>query len=187
MSENQVVPRDVSFVSSQDELVKLVSGVNSDDPDPEAIDRLREYFKNVPKLWPVFGDMGEKERVRIIERMHGSKVKKLAAETGVELLREGLGHADAPALECILIDHSLTCWLRLQEIEWRYGAITSESLSFKQAEFWEKRLNAVQRRFLRACETLARVRKITRQTVALQVNIATDGGQQAIVQGDVTR
>ena len=42
----------------------------------------------------------------------------------------------------------------------------------------EKRLSAAQRRFIRACETLARVRKLSRNTPALQFNIATSGGQQ---------
>jgi hypothetical protein len=53
-----------------------------------------------------------------------------------------------------------------------------------QADFLEKRLNYAQRRFTRAIETLARVRKVTRQTLALQVNIA---GQQVNVMGDVRR
>ena len=44
--------------------------------------------------------------------------------------------------------------------------------------YWEKRLSAAQMRFTRACETLARVRKLSRNTPALQFNIATSGGQQ---------
>ena len=41
-----------------------------------------------------------------------------------------------------------------------------------------ERLSAAQRRFNRACETLARVRKLSRNTAALQSNIATSEGQQ---------
>lgn len=47
--------------------------------------------------------------------------------------------------------------------------------------YCEKRLSAAQRRFTRACETLARVRKLSRNTPALQLNIATSGGQQVNV------
>jgi hypothetical protein len=47
--------------------------------------------------------------------------------------------------------------------------------------YWEKRLTAAQRRFTRACETLARVRKLSRNTPALQFNIAASGGQQVNV------
>jgi len=60
-------------------------------------------------------------------------------------------------------------------------------MTIDQAHFLEKRLNAAQWRFLRAVETLARVRKIARRTPPLQVNIATQGGQQVNVAGDVER
>lgn len=43
---------------------------------------------------------------------------------------------------------------------------------------FSRRLSAAQRRFTRACETLARVRKLSRNTPTLQFNIATNGGQQ---------
>ena len=44
---------------------------------------------------------------------------------------------------------------------------------------------STQVRFLRAIETLARVRRLARNTPALQINIAREGGQQVNVQGDV--
>ena len=47
--------------------------------------------------------------------------------------------------------------------------------------YWEKRLNAAQRRFTHACMTLSRVRKLSRNTPALQFNIAAAGGQQVNV------
>ena len=40
--------------------------------------------------------------------------------------------------------------------------------------YLEKRLTAAQKRFTRACETLARVRKLSRNTPALQLNIAAN-------------
>jgi hypothetical protein len=56
--------------------------------------------------------------------------------------------------------------------------LAANSGTLEQGEYWEKRLSAAQRRYLRACETLARVRKLTLGTLALQVNIAAAGGQQ---------
>jgi len=50
-----------------------------------------------------------------------------------------------------------------------------------KGDLLNRRLAASQRRYLRACETLARVRKMVRTTPALQVNIATAGGQQVNV------
>ena len=59
------------------------------------------------------------------------------------------------------------------------------AVRFVEVEYWEKRLSASQRRYLRACETLARVRKITRTT--MQINIAEEGSQQVNIAGDLLR
>ena len=56
--------------------------------------------------------------------------------------------------------------------------------STSSVDHWERRLSAAQRRYLRACESLARVRKLGRTTPALQLNIATHGGQQVNVVTD---
>ena len=49
-------------------------------------------------------------------------------------------------------------------------------------EFIKRRLSAVQRRYTRALETLARVWKINRSIQ--QINIAMDGGKQVNVAGE---
>jgi hypothetical protein len=51
--------------------------------------------------------------------------------------------------------------------------------------YWDNLLTTHQARFLRAIETLARVRRLARNTPALQINIAREGGKQVNVQGDV--
>jgi hypothetical protein len=56
--------------------------------------------------------------------------------------------------------------------------VMKQSITLTLGIFEEKRLSAAQRRFAHACETLARVRKLSRHTPALQLNIATSGGQQ---------
>jgi hypothetical protein len=109
----------------------------------------------------------------------------MATEKGIETMRHDLGHQHAPMLERVLIDHVLTCWLRLQNVELRYTSVTRESHTLDLGSHWERRLSAAQRRYLRACETLARVRKIIRRTPAMQINIATQGGQQVNIAGDV--
>jgi len=49
----------------------------------------------------------------------------------------------------------------------------------------EGRLSAAQRRHLRAVETLARVRRLLSRIPAVQLNIATQGGQPVNVVGEV--
>lgn len=53
-----------------------------------------------------------------------------------------------------------------------------ESHSRETGLYWDRRLIGAHSRFRGACETLVRVRKLSRNTPALQFNIATSGGQQ---------
>jgi hypothetical protein len=47
-------------------------------------------------------------------------------------------------------------------------------------------LTTTQHRFLRAIESLTKVRRLARNTPSLQINIAQEGGQQVNVQGEVS-
>ena len=93
-------------------------------------------------------------------------------------LRNELGYVGAPILEQLLIQDAALSWLKLSIIELQYSNVMKQSITLTLGIFWEKRLSAAQRRFTRACETLARVRKLSRNTPALQFNIAASGGQQ---------
>ena len=57
----------------------------------------------------------------------------------------------------------------------------NKSITLDQGMYWDRKLAASQRRYLRACETLARVRKLTGATV--QVNI---GERQINLAGDLS-
>jgi len=96
----------------------------------------------------------------------------------LQALKKEMGSDGAPILEQLLIQQAALCWLKLTLIELRYSSVMKQSITLTLGLYWEKRLTAAQRRFTRACETLARVRKLSRNTPALQVNIATEGGQQ---------
>jgi len=84
-------------------------------------------------------------------------------------------------LEQLLIQHAALCWLKLNLVELNYASVMKQSITLTLGAYWEKRLTAAQKRFARACETLTRVRKLSRNTPALQFNIAADGGQQVNV------
>lgn len=52
------------------------------------------------------------------------------------------------------------CWMGLNDCELNYTANAGQGREI--AGFWEKKLTASQRRYLRAVETLARVRKLAK-------------------------
>jgi hypothetical protein len=93
-------------------------------------------------------------------------------------LKKDLENEGAPLLEQLLIQHAALCWLKLNLVELSYSNAMKQSITLTLGMYWEKRLTAAQKRFTRACETLTRVRRWSRNTPAVQVNIAADGGQQ---------
>ncbi len=99
----------------------------------------------------------------------------------LQMLKKDLGSDGAPGLEQLLIQHAALCWLRLTLAELAYSSVMKGSITLTLGMYMEKRLTTAQKRFTRACETLTRVRKISRNTPALQVNIAASGGQQVNV------
>lgn len=64
-------------------------------------------------------------------------------------------------------------------MEFRYTATVSASNTLKAVEHTERRLTEAQKRFNRACEALAKVRKLSKPKV--QINVAAAGGQQVNV------
>ena len=100
----------------------------------------------------------------------------VAIEAHMTHTRTALGYAETSALERLLIDNILLCWLRLHDAELSFNQAGRDAPSFSQRVFFERWLTLTQRRYLRAVETLARVRKLG---VNVQINVA----RQQIVNG----
>ena len=106
----------------------------------------------------------------------------------VVALKKELGFGTAPPLERLLIEQVATARLRLVHAEHTYNqCVVGQSIPLAVAVYRDNLLSSTQARFLRAIETLARVRRLARNTPALQINIANDGGKQVNVQGDVNK
>lgn len=95
----------------------------------------------------------------------------------MEQIKAGLGYDTAPELERLLIDEIALCWLRVGEAEAMYSQIMGDTHQPGRALYAERRLSACLARQVRACEALARVRRLSKGTAAVQVNIA---GQQIV-------
>jgi len=165
------------------ELKPLLDAVDKRKPDPQAVARLRAHLAAMPDLCLALGDTNFRLENRLIERLFPHKAAQIAARQRAAAVRDGLGYQGATQLEQLLIDHAVLCWLRLQDVERGYSSAMERSMSLGEADFWDRHLAAARRRYLRACETLARVRRLLHPT--LQVNIAAQGGQQVNVSGDL--
>ena len=75
-------------------------------------------------------------------------------------MRDKLGWKDSSQLEKIIIEQVCLNWLRLNALELTHDQKTRESHTLPVGEHWDKLLTQSQKRYLRACESLAKVRKL---------------------------
>jgi hypothetical protein len=103
-------------------------------------------------------------------------------ERTMKHIENELGYKGSPILERLLIEQVMIAWLDLDIVQVKYAAATGSSHTHDSGAYWDRRLNSAQHRYLRAVESLARVRKLA-LVAPLQVNI---GGQQINVAGGGT-
>lgn len=155
---------------------KVLMACNQVNPKPADVKALRQFLKDAPDLARVV-NIAEQTVDHLLDEANATVSVKEIMGTRLKLLQEDLGYKKSTPIEQLLIWQVCICWLRLVLFE-RYYTATANNTTLAKATYYERRLNATQRRFLRVIETLVRVRKLARNTPALQVNIATQGGQQ---------
>jgi hypothetical protein len=129
----------------------------------------------------VFDSVAAIQNELIANMMGGEQdVIKIAVAEYALSIRDDMGYHDAPIMEKLLIENIVTCWLRLQHYEQQVAFRMQGNHSLTVLEFWERRLSMAQRRYLSACETLAKIRKMA--IPALQLNI---GDKQVNVAGNL--
>lgn len=157
-----------------DDVVAVVRAADQEKPSAETRRMLDEFLNSDPTLWHAAGDMVEQAARQLISKTAGTYAVKASMTKGWDQLQRDLVRPSDGALERLLVQQVVVAWLYLGYVEYQYSAMTTQdNLSIKRAEYWERRLSAAQRRYLRATETLARVRRL--QLPAVQVNI---GAQQ---------
>jgi hypothetical protein len=161
----------------------LLDKTNKEHPQPKDVKALAELLSDNRKLelWRDVKSAGYLAELMVIENARATAAVKECWKHRLQALKKELGSEGAPLLEQLLIQQAALCWLKLNLVELSYSSTMKQSITLTLGIFWEKRLSAAQKRFTRACETLTRVRKLSRNTAALQVNIAAEGGQQVNV------
>ena len=134
------------------------------------------------RLWEAVVGMGALAESQVLDTIVNGSGQGMREcwRRRLESMRTDLGYADSSALERLLIQQVTLCWLNLNLIEYRHTNIMKQSITLNLGMYWEKRLTMAQRRFTRACDSLARVRRLSPR-IPVQVNIAAEGGQQVNV------
>ena len=163
------------------QLAQLLRAARGEKPSKKDVSALREFFCDHPDLWSEMDGATSAAHTAVTQESDDWAVREVLI-ANYEGVKRSLGWEVAPPLERLLVEHLALCWLRVQCIEQRYAQIMAKSITLEQGRYWESRLSASQRRYLRAAETLARVRKM--QLPPVQVNI---GERQVNVVGGSER
>jgi hypothetical protein len=159
----------------------LLVKANKQNPKPADVQALTDllYKNKGMELWKEIMGMGALAEHVALENSLGTggQGSRECWKQRLESMRSDLGYADATPLERLLIQHITLCWLTLNVTEYKHSNIMKQSITLTVGMYWEKRLSIAQKRFNRACESLARVRRLAHR-FPIQVNIAANGGQQ---------
>lgn len=154
-------------------------------PRPTDIEHLREVITRTPASWQWACTNVAMLRQQLVERISkGTACACLLAE--LDVWRKQLEYDTSPALERLLIDLILTAHLRVIDAENRCTLNMQDGDGgHGSAAYWEGILSSSHSRLIRAIESLARVRRLARNSPALQINIAREGGTQVNMQGNM--
>lgn len=165
-----------------DELLKEASvNINEVPPKKQAvarellalnIEQLRRHLASHPELWRQGQDMAAMAIDHFIDQAATTPGLKELMRARALAMRADLGAADASVLVRMLIDAVVLAHLRWIMTDLQHTNLMATNHHFERGLYWEKRLANAQRQYLRACEALARVRKLSRNTPELQHDLS---------------
>jgi hypothetical protein len=173
--------------SKINEFLEVVKQAYKKKPSQKDLDELRKWINNYPELWKVVFDTAHVIEENFIKNMVGNKVSIIAMQKNVDEIRNEMDYSKVSITEKMLIDNIVISWLGVQYCNYQLTTRMGREEKIVILEFWERRLSMSQRRYLHACETLEKVRRLMSRKPAVQVNIAAEGGQQVNVAGDILK
>jgi hypothetical protein len=167
---------------TQEEITTFVDMVSrayqAKKPAKEDLQAIRVFLKDYPEMCKAVFTLVDSTQTLIINNLIGGyEVAEIAVEEYIVKIRDDMGYHDAPMMEQLLIENIVTCWLHVQYCQGQIAMLIGKDRSIAILEFWEKRNTAAQRRYLAACESLAKVRKLRIPNIQMnfgekQINVA---------------
>ena len=140
------------------------------DGDEEALEHVGKILEEAPDFAQILVDLARDAERAFIERTSGGDpVTEKALLVQLENMRQEVAGVAAPPLERLLAERIVACWLQLHYAELLYVQ-NLPNCAQEQDEYYQKRLDRLNRRYLSAIRSLAQVRKLLKPSVA-QVNI----------------
>jgi hypothetical protein len=159
-----------------DKAFEIVTRTNTDNPAKKDVEALEKILDENPYYIESVGNRYQLVFDRIFyNRMEGSSVLiKETTKRYIKNMKTELGYGNSTFVEKMLIDEIALRWFRLTNIEHLHHQNTCGNHTSEHGNYWDRRLTQAQNRYLKAINTLAKVRKMIAQTQAKGVKIFKD-------------
>jgi hypothetical protein len=159
----------------------LFAKIDGENPDLKDLWEAEKIACSNPSIWQVGLGYSGSILEQFIDKLNPSKGQQLILKTEIMSIKNNLGYNTSNESERLIIDQILLCWAGMNYAEARmHNLLTGGDYLIRTGEYWQDNLTRYQNRYLKAIEMLARVRRLNKNMI-LQVNIASDGGQQVNV------
>jgi hypothetical protein len=165
---------------SFEEIQALIKATDKENPNPEDLKAMRRHLNENSTLVRL-NEFSEQAFKRVIETSTKSALMKELLERQIEEKRESFGYQTATIFERMIIDQVILCHLRLNSLEMTHTSKLDGSHSLEHGLYWDKRLNSAQRRFTRACEALAKVKKLLAEADLKDQQAKNKRGQSTLI------
>lgn len=123
----------------------------------------RKHFEKLPLASKYLGNVAHLAFESWVDiNSYGIQLRREAIEIEANKLLESLGYQKANPLEQILIQEIVICWLRVNHLSENQKLKLNQSHSIESGLYWTKQVEIAQKQFTRACESLAKVKKLLR-------------------------
>jgi len=160
----------------------MIDAMYKADPPKEVREAFRNLLQEQPDLALLFGSLPSMARGQSLERFSSFPAMEESIRFQLKQLRADLAGAYASPLEVLLVDAVVLCYQDYFSFALLCNTKSKKETTLDGMAQWERVLASKEVRYLRAVETLARVRRLL-NLPAPQLNINMLGGQQVNVQG----
>jgi hypothetical protein len=168
---------------TRDEWVRTtLKAIQQKDVTTAAREEYRQLMEELPALAMGNGDLPTIYWRAALDRFESQPIIQESVKFELAAMRKRLAGESSAPLELLLIDAIVACFADFWAFNMIYTQKTISSFTLSDMEQWERVLCSKEARYLKAIETLARVRRLLK-VPALQVNIAAAGGQQVNMAG----
>jgi hypothetical protein len=155
------------LVGTVDEIQSILSRAQKG--DPKALPALRKLLAPAGAADALGGNLANRAIQSLLAGVAGDNLCYRETVTRkMDELRAELAGPNPSAIERLLAERAVVCWLNLYQLEMSYGSKTSKTLP--PGNYYQKCIDRAHKRYLSALKSLVEVRKLA--LPAVQVNIA---------------